>query len=52
VFAHFLGGALVDAAMSGQNPFEPVGEQFLHRARLFAPGVPAGVAKGQQGVTL
>ena len=49
MFVHFLGGAVADAAVAGQNPFELVGEQFFHGARLFRPGIPADIAEGRQG---
>src|SRR6266498_1351693 len=36
------------ASMAGQDPFEGEIEQALHRAGLLLPGVPAGVAKGNE----
>jgi hypothetical protein len=51
MFVHFFGGAVVNAAVARQNPFEAKREQLLHRARLFLPGIPADIAEGRQGFT-
>ena len=52
MFVHFFGGAVADAAVAGQNPFELVGEQFFHGTRLFRPGIPADIAESRQGFAL
>lgn len=49
MFVHFFHGAVANAAVAGQNPFELVGEQIFHGAGLFRPGKPANIAKGGQG---
>ena len=50
VLVHLGRRGVVDAPVPGQHPFEAIVEQPLHRARLHRPRVPAGVAKGDEGV--
>ena len=49
MLVHFLGGAVADAAVAWEYPFELAGEQFFHGARLLGPRIPADIAEGRQG---
>ncbi len=48
MFMHFFGGAVANAAVARENPFELAGQQLFHGARLLLPGIPADIAKGCQ----
>ena len=50
MFMHFFGGAVANAAVARENPFELAGQQLFHGARLLLPGIPADIAKGGQRV--
>src|ERR1051325_4412463 len=50
LLVHLTGVEPHRPAVAGQDPLETEIKEALHRASLFGPGVPAGVAEGVEAV--